>query len=75
MVGAVILGVTTFHFIITVYHLRVLLMIIEVAAGIIVLIIIVVHLAHSTIVHVVIVISTVTTGAAFSISKLLLDNF
>jgi hypothetical protein len=74
-VGTVILGVTTFHFIITVYHLRVLLMIIEVATGIIVVIIIVVHLAHSTIVHVVIVISTVTTGAAFSISKLLLDNF
>jgi hypothetical protein len=75
MVGTVILGVTTFHFIITVHHLRVLLMIIEVATGIIVLIIIVVHLAHSTIVHVVIVISTVTTGTAFSISKLLLDNF
>jgi hypothetical protein len=73
--GTVILGGTTFHFIITVHHLRVLLMINEVATGIIVVIIIVVHLAHSTIVHVVIVISTVTAGATLSISKLLLDNF
>jgi hypothetical protein len=49
---AIVVRITTFHLIITIHHLRVLLMINVVTACIIVLIVVIVHLAHS-IVHVV----------------------
>ena len=71
---SIILRVTSFHFIFPIHHLRLLLMIVMVAACIIILVIIVVHLAHPTIVHVVIV-STVTACAAFPVSQLFLDKF